>query len=669
MLRNRQAADQFEALARRLDQQGNEFAAEAAYQSAAEIDLADDELQASWGGPLNGQTVRQRMFEELLDAIGFEAVIETGTFRGTTTEWIAQRFPKPILTCEINKRYFLQAKQRLGKLPQVRVELADSTDFLSRLKEEFARDAPLLFYLDAHWLDRLPLGEEVAIIRDQFPRGVVVIDDFEVPLDRGFTFDNYGPGRRIDLNLLARFREGATVLLPAGSSRDETGAKRGVCVLAWDREVVESLGRVPTLRTADDRDWAAAKLTTELETATAPAGSIAGIAAHVVSEVNKTSDQVSAEVRRVVDQISSELDRSASNTTTAVEERVKTLFIGITGAVANAILSPTPPGGDVQQDAGWGPFLTEIRKAIAPIRIALIENRSSDSVQACAAGSSAEVIAELEAARTLGMVGAVANAILSPTPPGTNIGEDERWGSFLTEVRKAVAPLRSVLHSQGELEAIVGNVLASRAGQIADAVDDRVKDVAVSVAGAAANALLSPDQPGTDPVDNERWGPFLTEIRKALAPLRNSGIQPLMARLDQATTNEIGLRSDLVRMEYRAIVAEKEARQAEERFVKKEERRSHDESLLRQVIADSEPQLEHLRSENARLHGLVNQIREEEVNATTESHRLHEIVLESQEKESKLKEMLSSIAESRWIKVGTRLGLSKLNRHLNDHSS
>ena len=42
------------------------------------------------------------------------------------------------------------------------------------------RTVPTLFYLDAHWLEHLPLREEVELITANFPRAVIVIDDFEV---------------------------------------------------------------------------------------------------------------------------------------------------------------------------------------------------------------------------------------------------------------------------------------------------------------------------------------------------------------------------------------------------------------------------------------------------------------------------------------------------------
>jgi hypothetical protein len=49
----------------------------------------------AWGGPLNGQKIRQQIYSDIMSRIDFQAIVETGTFRGTTTEffcelWIAR---------------------------------------------------------------------------------------------------------------------------------------------------------------------------------------------------------------------------------------------------------------------------------------------------------------------------------------------------------------------------------------------------------------------------------------------------------------------------------------------------------------------------------------------------------------------------------------------------
>jgi hypothetical protein len=47
-------------------------------------------LRTKWGGPMNGQTGRQRMCREVIAAMQPAAIVETGTFRGTTTGFFAE---------------------------------------------------------------------------------------------------------------------------------------------------------------------------------------------------------------------------------------------------------------------------------------------------------------------------------------------------------------------------------------------------------------------------------------------------------------------------------------------------------------------------------------------------------------------------------------------------
>jgi hypothetical protein len=68
--------------------------------------------------------------------------------------------------------------------------------------------------------------------------------------DAGYRFDDYGPGKRLDVGLLpAHALTGWGLYFPLASSRDEGGARRGCCVLSSPAltEVVDGLS---TLRSA-----------------------------------------------------------------------------------------------------------------------------------------------------------------------------------------------------------------------------------------------------------------------------------------------------------------------------------------------------------------------------------------------------------------------------------
>ncbi len=169
------------------------------------------------------------------------AVIETGTFRGISTAWLAAHCDAPVWSCEVEEVYLLQAHRRLAEFDNVILEHSDSRTFLRRVVSLLKADRPSFFYLDAHWKDDLPLRDEIGIIFAAQPRAVIMIDDFRIPEDTGYAWDDYGPGVRVDATaLVGVLPEGASLYVPVLPSQKETGAKRGCCVIALDtREAVD----------------------------------------------------------------------------------------------------------------------------------------------------------------------------------------------------------------------------------------------------------------------------------------------------------------------------------------------------------------------------------------------------------------------------------------------
>ena len=62
------------------------------------------EWRVSWGGALNGQSHRQRMVEAFIRDLPLHAIVETGTYRGTTTAYLAAVSALPIYTVEVDRR-------------------------------------------------------------------------------------------------------------------------------------------------------------------------------------------------------------------------------------------------------------------------------------------------------------------------------------------------------------------------------------------------------------------------------------------------------------------------------------------------------------------------------------------------------------------------------------
>jgi hypothetical protein len=201
-----------------------------------------------WGGPLNGQIFRQQLFRDLVEALKPDAIVETGTFRGVTTEFLATTSGRPVYTVEYDGTNFGFAAARLRHLPSVHRVHGDSRMALRQwLSARTSRDV-LIAYLDAHWREELPARDEVRLIFERCPLSVVMIDDFEVPDDPGYGFDDYGPGKTLNLPYLdeeiARF--GLRCFFPACPSALETGARRGCIVLASADQaaVVATLARL-----------------------------------------------------------------------------------------------------------------------------------------------------------------------------------------------------------------------------------------------------------------------------------------------------------------------------------------------------------------------------------------------------------------------------------------
>lgn len=208
-------------------------------------------LRKKWGGPMNGQAGRQRICRQIIETIKPSAIVETGAFRGTTTEFLAG-FGAPVYTVEVNAQYHAYAALRLRKLrDRVRLTLGDSRSFLRELALDstIPKDA-VFFYLDAHWDEDLPLADEIATILEFWSRAVIMVDDFEVPGDE-YRYDDYGPGRALNAEYLATLgRRDLALFYPSLPAREETGARRGCVVLCNEETTRRRLEALDSLRPA-----------------------------------------------------------------------------------------------------------------------------------------------------------------------------------------------------------------------------------------------------------------------------------------------------------------------------------------------------------------------------------------------------------------------------------
>jgi len=218
----------------------------------ARIDRLRPALSAGFGGPFNGQERRTQAVRDIFAKVPFQSIVETGTYRATTTLFLSQLADVPVASIEVNSRYYHYAQRQLKRAPNVTLIRGDSTTVLRSLpaRAPWNRD-PVFFYLDAHWRKYLPLPAELEAIREGWPSFAVLIDDFQVPGDPGYAYDDYGPGQALEPAILTPL-EGAPIVIywPAAPSSEETGGRRGWIVLASAGQVDDSLRSIQTLRRA-----------------------------------------------------------------------------------------------------------------------------------------------------------------------------------------------------------------------------------------------------------------------------------------------------------------------------------------------------------------------------------------------------------------------------------
>ena len=207
----------------------------------------------------NGQSRRQELILDLFDRLEPTCIIETGTFRGATTEALSELTDGQVHTIEAFPRFYYFSKWRLGKAKNVHLHLGDSADVLRRLatgSQHLLSRA--LIYLDAHSselqgvadvADELPLSRELTVIADNWSESVLLIDDFQVADDPGYGFDHYESGN-LDLAYLQRagMLDRFALFYPAAASSEESGARRGSLIMATRDKAEELVARSGLLR-------------------------------------------------------------------------------------------------------------------------------------------------------------------------------------------------------------------------------------------------------------------------------------------------------------------------------------------------------------------------------------------------------------------------------------
>ncbi len=176
-----------------------------------------------FGEPFNGQEARRRTIDLLLGQFSPDAVIETGTFLGFTTRWLAG-LGFDTYTVEVSPRFRSAGRFALRDLDNVTMIWGDSAAAVRHLAKGDRISKPFA-YLDAHWEKDLPLNEELDCLLTTWRDVLVAIDDFHVPGEPGYGYDIYD-GVPLSVEQLS-LPETATVAYPVAPASEETGSRRG----------------------------------------------------------------------------------------------------------------------------------------------------------------------------------------------------------------------------------------------------------------------------------------------------------------------------------------------------------------------------------------------------------------------------------------------------------
>lgn len=138
-----------------------------------------------------------RYLLDVVDALAQDAevFVETGTNVGSTLAYFARTYPHiPCLSCEPDAEAFQHARKNVSGLPNIKLYNQTSQQFLETLREKHGDifQKKVLFWLDAHGYGfQWPLKEELAFISGNFPHAFILIDDFKVPGQEMFGYDEY----------------------------------------------------------------------------------------------------------------------------------------------------------------------------------------------------------------------------------------------------------------------------------------------------------------------------------------------------------------------------------------------------------------------------------------------------------------------------------------------
>jgi hypothetical protein len=198
--------------------------------------------------PFNGQVSRFKQIEQISNVLKPDVAIETGTFLGTSTPYLATMVSGDTYTIEFVPKYAKKARMRFeSEFQNLGISLiqGNSVNEIKKLLGGIPPTSTILAYLDAHWERELPTAQELAELLKWGNTWVAVIDDFKVPGDDSYGFDQYGE-LVVDKSLIP---QGVRLMVPNQSANFESGARKGTAYVFGPAYKNENLKeKFPSLR-------------------------------------------------------------------------------------------------------------------------------------------------------------------------------------------------------------------------------------------------------------------------------------------------------------------------------------------------------------------------------------------------------------------------------------
>lgn len=179
--------------------------------------------------PFNGQAIRFMDIASIAKTFSPNIGIETGTFLGSSTPYLASMVSEQMHTIEIDPKTFRLAQERFHynhANTKIVSHLGDSVQEINKLLSVLpVANTRILAYLDAHWYDAVPTTDELNALLDWGGSWIAVIDDFKVPTDSDYKYDVYGI-LEIGEKVLPTQRN-LCLYVPRTPASKETGRRKG----------------------------------------------------------------------------------------------------------------------------------------------------------------------------------------------------------------------------------------------------------------------------------------------------------------------------------------------------------------------------------------------------------------------------------------------------------